>query len=175
LSENFKNIDHLKLGNGRQKLAFSEITKYKILEKLEEYNPILTGTIPIGIDISESDLDIICECENHSEFTNHLVMQFSDNTNFKVYTTKQNGMESNIAEFKTDHFVIEIFGQNVPTENQNAYRHMIIENRILIEKGDEFRKDIIKLKLEGIKTEHAFAKLLGLDGNPYTELFKLDI
>jgi hypothetical protein len=50
---------------------------------------------------------------------------------------------------------------------------MIIEHRVLIEKGEKFRQEIIKLKRQGLKTEPAFAKLLGLDGNPYEALLKL--
>ena len=173
LIENFRNIEYLEFGNERQKLAFSEIKKYGILEKLEKYNPILTGTIPIGIDLPESDLDIICECQNHSEFKTYLSEIFSNKKDFKVYSTKQNGIDSTIAEFKTDNFLFEIFGQNIPTEKQNAYQHMIIENRILKEKGSEFKQKVKELKSNGIKTEPAFAKLLGLNGNPYSELLKL--
>ncbi|WP_434036273.1 DUF4269 domain-containing protein [Formosa sp. 4Alg 33] len=172
--ENFIDIEYLKSGNARQRLAYSEIKKLNIFEKLKKYNPILTGTIPIEIDIPESDLDIICECQNHSEFRTYLLAQFSDKKDFKVYSIKQNGIDSTIAAFKTDHFLFEIFGQNIPTEKQNAYRHMIIENRILKEKGSEFKQRIKKLKSTGIKTEPAFAKLLGLEGNPYTELLKLE-
>ena len=172
--KNFKNIEYLKFGNERQKLAFSEIKKHKILEKLEKYSPILTGTIPIEVDLPESDLDIICECQNHSEFKAYLLNQFSDKKDFKVYSIKQNGIESTIAEFKTDNFLFEVFGQNIPTEKQNAYRHMIIENRVLNEKGNEFKQRIKELKSNGIKTEPAFAKLLRLDGDPYAELLKLE-
>lgn len=171
--ENFRNIEYLEFGNERQKLAFSEIKKYEILEKLEKYNPILTGAIPIGIDLPESDLDIICECQNHSEFKTYLSENFSNKKDFKVYSTKQNGIDSTIAEFKTDNFLFEIFGQNIPTEKQNAYQHMIIKNRILKEKGSEFKQKVKELKSNGIKTEPAFAKLLGLNGNPYSELLKL--
>ena len=62
LIEKFKDIEYLKFGSERQKLAFHEIKQHRILEILEKYNPILTGTIPIGIDLPESDLDIICQC-----------------------------------------------------------------------------------------------------------------
>ncbi|MGY0393105.1 DUF4269 domain-containing protein [Bizionia sp. KMM 8389] len=172
MEPNFRNIAYLKTGNNRQKLAYSEIKKHKIFEILKNFNPILTGTIPIGIDLPESDLDIICECQNHSEFKAHLINCFSLEKDFKVYTFKQNGTESTVAEFKTDNFLFEIFGQNIPTEKQQAYRHMLIENRILLDKGSEFRESIITLKLNGIKTEPAFAKLLGLEGDPYTKLLK---
>ncbi|MBA6314650.1 DUF4269 domain-containing protein [Cellulophaga baltica] len=171
---NFRTIEYLKSGNERQKLAFSEIKKHKVLEKLKKYNPILTGTIPIEIDVPESDLDIICECQNHSEFKAYLLDQFSQKKDFKMYSILQNDIESTIAEFKTDNFLFEIFGQNIPTERQDAYRHMIIERNILEEKGFEFKQKVKDLKSSGIKTEPAFAKLLGLEGNPYIELLKLE-
>ncbi|MCR1027044.1 DUF4269 domain-containing protein [Cellulophaga baltica] len=171
---NFRTIEYLKSGNERQKLAFSEIKKHKVLEKLKKYNPILTGTIPIEIDVPESDLDIICECQNHSEFKAYLLDQFSQKKDFKVYSILQNDIESTIAEFKTENFLFEIFGQNIPTEKQDAYRHMIIETNILEEKGFEFKQKVKDLKSSGIKTEPAFAKLLGLEGNPYIELLKLE-
>ncbi len=171
--ENFKNIEYLKFGNERQKLAYSEIRRIRILEKLKEYNPILTGTIPIQIDLPESDLDIICHCTDHLSFSSFLQQEFSNHQSFKVYSTTQNEIVCTIAEFKSGKFQFEVFGQNIPTEQQNAYRHMIIENRILMERGIRFKQEIIALKSTGIKTEPAFAKLLGLNGNPYIELLKL--
>jgi len=112
----------------------------------------------------------LCTCLNFGVY-----YKFSKKEDFKVYSKNQNGIESTIAEFKTEKFLFEIFGQNIPTEKQNAYRHMIIENRILNEKGVDFKHKIIELKSEGLKMEPAFAKLLGLEGNPYTELLKLKI
>ncbi len=171
---NFKDIEYLKYGNDRQKLAYSEIVKLDVFEKIKKYHPILTGTIPIEIDLPESDLDIICECENHIEFSEFLTEQFGDMTDFKIYSTELNGTKSTIAEFKTESFTFEFFGQNIPTDEQNAYRHMIVEHRILEQNGDEFKNDVIKLKLNGIKTEPAFAMLLGLEGNPFDEILKLE-
>jgi len=70
-----------------------------------------------------------------------------------------------------EEFPIEIFAQNKPTIEQNAYRHMIAEYKILQEKGEEFKEKIIDLKKKGIKTEPAFGMLLGLE-NPYEDLLK---
>ena len=63
------------------------------------------------------------------------------------------------------------------SDQQNAYKHMIIEYSILKEKDTKFKAEIIKLKSEGMKTEAAFAQLLGLLGNPFEELlkFKYDV
>lgn len=51
---------------------------------------------------------------------------------------------------------------------------MLIENEILKQNGLQFKKDIVSLKLKGFKTEPAFAKLLGLKGNPYLALLALE-
>jgi hypothetical protein len=69
---------------------------------------------------------------------------------------------------------IEIFGQPVPTINQNGYRHMVIEARLLEIFGDSFRHQIIDLKSNGMKTEPAFAQLLKLEGNPYEAILRLN-
>jgi hypothetical protein len=71
-----------------------------------------------------------------------------------------------------EEFSIEIFGQNKPTIEQNAYRHMIAEYKILQEKGEDFKQKIIELKQKGIKTEPVFGMLLGLN-NPYEDLLKM--
>lgn len=171
---NFKNIDYLKQGNAKQQLAYKALNELGVFEKLKKFNPLLTGTIPIEIDLPESDLDIICECSNHKEFTELLSSLFSENKGFNIKTHQRFGLKATVCQFWFNDFEIEIFGQNRATEKQNAYRHMLIEYRILQEKGNEFKTEIIGLKVKGLKTEPAFAELLKLEGNPYVELLKLD-
>lgn len=69
---------------------------------------------------------------------------------------------------------MEIFGQPVPTKQQMGYRHLIAEHKLLMKHGETFRQKIIKLKKQGYKTEPAFAKALGLKGDPYLELLKFE-
>ncbi|NER17412.1 DUF4269 domain-containing protein [Spongiivirga citrea] len=172
---NFTTIEYLKLGNQRQQKAYQELKALKIFENLKTYHPILTGTIPIDIDIRDSDLDIICQCKNHIEFSTRLSELFADKTGFEIRTYDRHGVECTTAKFRGKHFEIEIFGQDIPVKEQNAYRHMIIEDNILKSKGPAFRSKIRKLKSEGLKTEPAFAKLLGLSGDPYKALLKIDL
>lgn len=166
----FTKLDYLKIGNKKQKKAYEVLTKYKIFEKLSNYSPILAGTIPIEIDIEESDLDIICEVGDNAKFETYLNQNFAE---FDLKIEKITIKEENsiICNFELEDLPIEIFGQNKPTTQQNAYRHMIAEYKILQEKGEEFKQKIIDLKKKGIKTEPAFGLLLGLE-NPYEDLLK---
>ncbi|TDX14333.1 DUF4269 domain-containing protein [Flavobacterium sp. S87F.05.LMB.W.Kidney.N] len=171
----FKDISYLKTGNPKQQAAFHILKQHKVLENLADFDPILVGTIPMNIDIENSDLDIICYWKNKSEFMKKIKNLFQNESNFAIRENLINDQESVIANFFIDAFEIEIFGQNTPTELQNGYRHMVIEDQILRSKGENFRLEIIKLKEKGIKTEPAFVLLLGLTGNVYEELLDFKI
>ncbi|OMQ09504.1 DUF4269 domain-containing protein [[Flexibacter] sp. ATCC 35103] len=168
----FTNIEYLKNGNQKQIQAFDVLTQNKILINLAEFDPILVGTLPINIDIENSDLDIICYWKNKKDFTEKLNSLFGKENKFTIRETLIDNKESIIVTFKIDGFEIEIFGQNIPTKNQNGYKHMLIEHEILQSNDESFRLDIIRLKQNGYKTEPAFAFLLGLKGNPYLELLE---
>lgn len=166
----FTKLDYLKIGNEKQKRAYEVLTKYKIFTILDDYSPILAGTVPIEIDIEGSDLDIICEVEDKMKFDAFLIQNFLEfDLKIEKITIKEE--DSIICNFELEEFPIEIFAQNKPTTQQNAYRHMMAEYKILQEKGDEFKQKIIDLKKKGIKTEPAFGVLLGLE-NPYEDLLK---
>ncbi|MDV4149438.1 DUF4269 domain-containing protein [Clostridium sp. AL.422] len=161
----------MKFGNRKQQSAFKLLNTIHIFDILKKYNPILVGTIPIGIDIDSSDLDIICEVYNLEEFERLMKENFSCFNKFKI---KKVNDEILIVNFLIDEFEIEVYAQNIKTTDQNGYRHMIIENRVLKLGEDLVREKVIDLKKSGLKTEPAFAKLLNLPGNPYDELLKLE-
>lgn len=169
----FEKLDYLKDGNELQQKAYRLLTEHGVFEKLKAFHPVLTGTIPIDIAIANSDLDVICYWKTNSDFKRSLTNHFSNEQGFELREATINGLETIIANFYIDGFELEVFGQPIPTSQQNAYRHMLIEHQILMEKGEAFRQQIIALKNEGYKTEPAFAKLLGLEGNPYEALLKL--
>ena len=171
----FTNINYLKAGNPKQILAFEVLTQNKTLSNLAEFDPILVGTIPINIDIGNSDLDIICYWKNKADFIEKLKTLFGKESDFQIRETLINNQETVIANFKISTFEIEIFGQNIPTKNQNGYKHMLIEYEILKAKDENFRLEIIKLKQNGYKTEPAFAYLLGLNGDPYSQLLEYKV
>lgn len=168
----FSKIEYLKTGNPKQIRAYEVLTQNQILSQLAEFDPVLVGTIPINIAIENSDLDIICYWKDKADFIEKLTAIFGNETEFTIREATINSQESIIANFKKAAFEIEIFGQNLPVQNQNGYRHMIIEYKILQLKGEKFRLEIIRLKQKGYKTEPAFGLLLGLKDDPYVELLE---
>jgi len=171
----FSTIEYLKTGNQKQILAYEILTQNNVLLNIAEFEPILVGTIPINIDIENSDLDIICYWKNKTDFKTKIQSFFGSEKEFSIRETQINDQETVVANFRIDPFEIEIFGQNIPTKNQNGYKHMIIENQILASKDENFRLEIIKLKQNGYKTEPAFGLLLGLKSDPCLELLRYKI
>ena len=171
----FGTITYLETGTTRQQHAYSILFDSKMMEILTDYSPILVGTIPINIDITGSDLDLLCCWNNKSRFVLLLQQSFSKYKSFRLTETIINNQETVIANFEIDDFEIEIFGQSIPVKQQAGYSHMIIEQYILEQKGEAFRQEVITLKKEGYKTEPAFAKLLDLQGDPYIELLKYPV
>jgi len=162
----FKNIAYLKEGNETQRRAHGVLTSEGLMGRLSGFDPILVGTVPINIDVDGSDLDIICRYDDRESFVRHVSACFSDRENFRL----TENASSVTAGFFTGGFEIEIFAQPIPTEEQYGYRHMLVEHRLLQEKGEAFRQAVVHLKKQGLKTEPAFAQLLGLEGNAYEAL-----
>lgn len=175
MKTNFEDITYLKQGTMRQQAAYAVLQKNKTLLKLKKFTPILVGTIPINIDIQDSDLDIICYFSSQQEFEDIIKKNFKHEKGFEINTIDVIDGEAVVANFTVENFQIEIFGQNIPTKQQIAYRHMIIEYDLLNKYGENFRQQIIQLKRKGYKTEPAFCKALGIEGNPYLELLKCEI
>ncbi|MVM36621.1 DUF4269 domain-containing protein [Spirosoma sp. HMF3257] len=167
---NFSTIDYLKEGTPRQREAYWVLTEHNVLVRLEPFTPMLVGTIPINIDIDTSDLDIICYWTDRQAFIAVVLDCFGKEKAFTIRESSATGRDVVVANFWLDGFEIELFGQNIPTHQQMAYRHMLIEHKLLIERGETFRQQVIALKRAGLKTEPAFGKLLCLEGNPYVAL-----
>lgn len=166
----FDTIAYLQSGNARQQLAYDVLTRNNVLTSLQPFDPLLVGTIPIQIDIESSDLDIICYYADQRAFVDFLTTTFGSADSFTSWTKHEPAAQAVVASFWLDGFEIEIFGQAIPTKQQYAYRHMLVEHKLLTERGEEFRQQIIALKRQGYKTEPAFGIALGLTGNLYEAL-----
>lgn len=142
--------------------------------KLAEYDPLVVGSIPLAIDVPGSDLDIICKYDNKEGFIADLSEKFSKQESFNIYSSQIYGNPTVTADFVLEKVPFQIFGQEIPTKMQMGFRHLLIEQKILLDKDENFKAQIIALKKSGLKTEPAFCRLLGFAGNPYLEILKLE-
>ncbi|SIQ53870.1 protein of unknown function [Paenibacillus macquariensis] len=173
IKSHWLNLEYLKTGNRIQAEVYQLFNKYRLFEILRDYDPILVGTVPIGVNIMGSDLDIICEVKGFNDFERQMEEQFKDYFDFSITRRVVNDMERIKVNFVIEGWPIEIFGQEQPTRQQNGFRHMVIEDRMLRIYGKHFNDQIIQLKIEGLKTEPAFAKVLKLEGDPYLRLLEI--
>ncbi len=166
----FTSIEYLRSGNAKQQHCYTLLQELGIFEKLKVYAPLLTGTIPIGIDTDISDLDIICEAHCYETFDREVEQYFGNEAKFAITKPKT----STCIGFWYKGMEVEIYANSTPAILQNAYRHMLVEYRLLNLFGESFKKKIIELKQSGLKTEPAFAKLLSVNGNPYDGLLTFE-
>jgi hypothetical protein len=171
----WRDITYLEKGNAKQKEIYAILTESRVMKILTPFDPVLTGTYPIGIFLPGSDLDIVCEYVRAEHFETELRISFSHHGNFQFKRKSIRGHESLIARFEYNSYRFEIFGQQKAVEEQYAYRHMIKEYEILQANDDDFREGIISLKEKGLSTEEAFASLLGIEGDPYIELLNFEL
>ncbi len=170
---NWRDIRYLAAGTPVQREVYSVLTAHRLLERLREYDPVLVGTVPIGLQIEGSDLDIVCEVCDFDRFERDLRERFGDRPGFVGTRRIVGGRERAKANFECGGWPIEVFGQAVPTSRQNGFAHMTVEYRLLRLLGMRFEERVRDLKRMGVKTEPAFARILGLAGDPYEEMLAL--
>lgn len=172
--DDFSSILYLRNGSPRQQEAYAALCGTGIMDLLKDYVPLLAGTIPLGIDVSGSDLDILCYASDAKRFTADLSQFFGHYESFELAQISTPHGLAITATFFAHGFVFEVFGQAVPSHRQPGYRHLLVEYKLLQAHGPDFRRKIIELKKSGLKTEPAFAQVLGLTGDPYQALLSLE-
>lgn len=162
-------IDYLIKGSFIQQKTYEILKELNLFHDLKEFDPILIGTIPIGLYIKGSDIDIACNMKDKEIFKERVNSLFSNFSSFIVYNHKDKYM----AAFSYKNLPIEIYAESCNTIMQNGFRHMMIEYRILQLTDKKFRENILELKRKGVKTEPAFGELLSMS-QPYEDLLTLE-
>jgi hypothetical protein len=175
MTQNFLDPDYLRHGNVRQRAAYATLMDLALFERLAAYGPVLAGTIPIAIDVADSDLDILCQVSDFTCFANDVEAEFAGRTSFRMSKVMvRQGALSLKSSFIHGGFEVEIFGQDRPVTKQWGFRPMVVEARLLDLGGPTFRQAIMALRHQGLKTEPAFARLLSLAGDPYEAMVELE-
>jgi hypothetical protein len=148
----------------------------RLFRALSPYAPTLIGTYPLGLQTSMSDLDVACCCADLLQFEHSLSSALIDlGTPTAPPRRITLSPEASVTSFACDGLPVEVFCQGIPVYEQHGFRHMIIEGRLLsLGASVRLRERVLALRQTGVKTEPAFAKLLGLAGDPYAALLALE-
>lgn len=144
-----------------------------LLASLSSFDPIVIGTAPLGIDVSNSDIDIACYCDDLDRFERFTASQYESQDCFQIRHETFQNHESIIVLFNAFEWDVEIFCQPIPTSKQWGVRHFRMEQRLLA-LSPSLKPTVTELKRSGLKTEPAFAKALGLAGEPYEAILGLE-
>ncbi len=144
-----------------------------IFTKLSEFDPRWVGSIPLEIQGPGADADICCTGGDLDQFEAALNTAFGALPGVRIIQNIHADEPSVIAKLTIEGLDIEIYGRARPVEAHESYVHWLAEDRLLKLAEPRLRDDIRATKLTGLKTEPAFAKCLGLGGDPYVEMLKL--
>lgn len=173
MSTNWRDISYLAAGTSRQRSAHANLSDLRVLEALAQFDAVLVSTVNINIDIESSDLDVICEVRDLDAFGALLVSLYGAKPTFTIARSDREP-PALVASFSHHEWEYEIFGQALPVERQNAYRHLVQTDRVISLGGDAWREALRALKRNGMKTEPAVAYCLRLDGDPYSAVLALE-
>ena len=172
--KDWRDISYLASGNARQHAAFEAIQTLGILGKLSEFDPVLVSTVCLAIDTPASDLDIICSVPDPARFEALLRTEFSACEAFDCRARADMVANRIVCSFRFQGFEFEIYGSQVTAERNRAFRHFVQIDRLLRAYGEPLRERIRSAKLAGMKTVPAVAAILGLPGDPYEAVLKLE-
>lgn len=154
-------------------VLFFALTDSKALKLLKKYKPLIAGTYPLNLNIVNSDVDILIYAKDLDSLKYYLAELFSHYEKFKVELIAVDDDEAVIANFYVNGLKFEIFAQKVDSVQQKAYLHFLIEERLLKYGGESLLNKVREYKVQGLKTEPAFAKALKRPGDAYNELLLL--
>lgn len=146
-----------------------------LLADLAAYSPTLAGTFPLGLQIEGSDLDLLCSAPDLDDFEAALRAALARHS-VRLQRLERLSLspEASVASVAWEGPLLEIFCQAIPVCQQQGFRHMVVEGRLLVAGGPRLRERVLAAKRGGLKTEPAFASVLGLPGDPYAALLELE-
>ncbi|WP_287416517.1 DUF4269 domain-containing protein [Oceanithermus sp.] len=151
--------------------AFARLARHPALRGTD---PRLAGTFPLGLDVAGSDLDVVGRTANPERFARRLARAFGGRPGFRIRLRHLDGRPTVVARFREGGFPVEVFAQARPPGRQRAVRHLRVEARLLRVHGEPLRTCVRRLRRSGLKTEPAFARCLGVAGDPYAALLELE-
>lgn len=167
--------DLLKNGSAAQRAAASAVESLGALDTLAAYTPIIAGSFPLDLQTETSDIDVLATATDLPAFLEMAVRAFGEQAAFRGRLAQINSVESVVVNFSYGGHAFEIFAQARPVHEQDGFRHLLAEYRLLQLADLRFFEAVRALRLAGTKTEPAFCVALGVREDPYAYLRKLAV
>jgi 2-hydroxy-3-oxopropionate reductase len=152
---------------------FSEVlAETEVIQHLAGFRPTVVGTPPLRLDLAASDIDVICQYSDPAEFWSVAYSAFGNAEGFEAWQWI-GSFRATVIRFVHRGWFVQIFGSPEPIEDQNGWLHFEAERRLLMLWGEPLRRRVMALRRQGLKTEPAFARALGIPGDPYEALASL--
>ncbi|WP_076862876.1 DUF4269 domain-containing protein [Bradyrhizobium mercantei] len=152
----------------------SAVTSSAVLERLGQFDPRIVGTLPLGLAVPGSDIDIVCHAPDPNAFADIVWTHYQSADDFALYRWTS-PPQPVIARFVWDGWPFELFGDRQPVEQQRGWIHFEVERRLLALDDGRLRRAVGSLRAGGLKTEPAFAAALEISGDPYRGLLELAV
>ena len=146
----FSGTEYLRFGSAVQRRCYGVLSSHGIMESLAQYAPVLAGTFPLGIDVCGSDMDIVCRWTgDFTSFGDEMSRLFAGYDDFSTGVSGDG--KAFLCRFTAGGIPVEIYACNMEPVRSNAYRHMLVEARVLRLLGGEFMRRVVELKEKGVK------------------------
>lgn len=142
------------------------VSRLDVMSILASFDPRIAGTLPLGLSKPESDIDILCHAFDVDAFAAAIWGAFSRERHFALRQWIA-GERPIVASFEAYGWPFELFGHPSPVSSQAGWRHFDAERRLLTLGGADLQNAVMAARSRGLKTEEAFAVVLGLEGDPY--------
>ncbi|REJ74525.1 MAG: DUF4269 domain-containing protein [Acidobacteria bacterium] len=169
-------LDRLAGGTERQRRALP-ILQRDLLPPLRRFAPLFVGSLPIGVEVASSDIDLACCAPRLDDFAAVARRAFGENrrcVGFEQWRGWMHRSPTHVVRFSIDGFPVELFAQPAPAHRQIAFRHLVVEQRLLELAGPALHREVVRRKARGASTEAAFADALGLGGDPFAAILALE-
>ena len=142
------------------------------MEALRPFAPRIVGTLPLGIAVADSDIDIVCHAPDPAAFADAAWAGCRLHDGFGLHQWTS-GTRPVVARFLWAGWPFEVFGEAIPVDRQNGFLHFEVQRKLLELDDGRLRAAVMRQRALGLKTEPAFAAVLGMMGDPYESLLDL--
>ncbi|MGY4226556.1 hypothetical protein ACVMIH_003917 [Bradyrhizobium sp. USDA 4503] len=108
----------------------SAVTSSAVMELLKPFDPRIVGTLPLGLAVPGSDIDIVCHASDPNAFADIVWAHYQACDDFVLFRWTS-GTRPVIARFVCDGWPFELYGDLRLVEQQRGWIHFKVERRLL--------------------------------------------